>query len=136
MNFRLLFRCRTALLCVTLLALAPCAESASAGAPVSAESYCSRGVRGVFTIDKSTVVAVGAADVVAEDELSLRECEEEAELDAKALLTKKGFKGTGMVKVCAVRKADRIYAGVSVISHAVTFGNSNYSNPINKEIKK
>ena len=73
-----------------------------------------------------TAIAVGAAAVVAEDELSLVECEEEAEIDAKALLRKKGVQG-GMIKVCSFRKGEQIFVGVRTIPSVKMPKNLNHS---------
>lgn len=67
-----------------------------------------------------------AAAVVAEDELSLVECEEEAEIDAKALLRKKGVQG-GMIKVCSFRKGEQIFVGVRTIPSVKMPKNLNHS---------
>lgn len=101
-------------------------SEAGYGASTSVESYCTAAVRGVFKFDTTTSIAVGTADVVAEDELSLVECEEEAEIDAKALLRKQGVQG-GMIKVCSFRKGEQIFVGVRTIPSVKMPKNLNHS---------
>lgn len=101
-------------------------SEAGFGASTPLDSYCTAAVRGVFKFDTTTSIAVGAAAVVAEDELSLVECEEEAEIDAKALLRKKGVQG-GMIKVCSFRKGEQIFVGVRTIPSVKMPKNLNHS---------
>lgn len=76
------------------------------------DTYCASLEPGVYALgQQGQLLAVGSADVVAEDWQSVQSTEGHAILDAKSRLTVHGIKRVVM-PVCTQRRGEKIYAAV------------------------